>query len=220
MIGPLYRCLKPNVASRAMATKPLLRGHFHQAAFFVTLGACIMLIFKSKNVWPVVIYSAGVLTLFGVSALYHRPTWNPQQRLVWRRLDHAAIYLMIAGSFTPVCMIAMTDGTRPLLIVWMAAVLGIIQSVFWINAPKWLASILYVTMGLLILPYLQQLADSLGPDKLALLISGGVVYVLGAVAYATKWPKLWPTVFGYHEVFHLLVIVAAVLHFIMIEGLV
>jgi len=207
-----------------MTTKPLLRGHFHQAAFFVTLGATLMLIFKSAShghILPILIYSIGVLTMFGVSALYHRPVWSPQKRQLMRRLDHAAIYIMIAGSFTPICLLAMTKeaGQNLLFWIWLTAIIGISQSIFWARAPKWLSAILYIAMGWFIVPYLSVLSDSLGQTHLILLIIGGLTYTVGAVIYATKKPKLWPSVFGYHEFFHILVIIGAIFHFIIIDSL-
>jgi len=204
--------------------KPVLRGHFHQAAFFFAMGACAMLIAQSKNsreVLATVIYSLGVVGLFGISALYHRPTWTPRPRAWMKRLDHAAIFVMIAGTGTPLSMLAMQEGSgnKLLTIFWAAAFVGIIQSVFWVNAPKLLSAILYVIMGWLAVPYLPELQDALGTTSIVLLLVGGVIYTLGALVYAFKWPNPWPRVFGYHEIFHIMVIVAAVFHFIVIASL-
>lgn len=204
--------------------KPLLRGHFHQAAFFFALGACAMLIAQSHNAREaiaMVIYSLSVVTLFGISALYHRPQWSPGPRAWMRRLDHAAIFIMIAGTGTPLCLLALQEpaGTNLLTIIWTAALIGIIQSVFWVNAPKWLAAILYVVMGWLAFPYLPELNAALGTTNVVLILVGGVIYTLGALVYAFKKPNPWPKVFGYHEIFHLMVIIAAVFHFLVIASL-
>jgi hemolysin III len=204
--------------------KPALRGHFHQAAFFFALGACAMLVAGSHGFRPsvaMVIYSLGVVGLFGISALYHRPQWSPGPRVWMRRLDHAAIFVMIAGTATPLCLLAMTaeSGQKLLTIVWIAALIGVTQSLFWVTAPKALATILYVFMGWLSLPYLPELQVSLGTTRIALLLIGGIIYTLGALVYAFKKPNPWPHFFGYHEIFHLMVVIAAVFHFLVIASL-
>jgi channel protein, hemolysin III family len=204
--------------------KPLLRGHFHQAAFFFAMGACAMLISQSHNAREavaMVVYSLGLVTLFGISALYHRPTWSPGPRAWMRRLDHAAIFVMIAGTGTPLSLLAISEesGNKLLMIFWGAAIIGIIQSVVWVNAPKLLSAILYVLMGWLAVPYLPEIQAALGTGSIVLLLAGGVIYTLGALVYAFKTPNPWPAVFGYHEIFHLMVIIAAVLHFLVIAGL-
>ena len=206
-------------------TKPLLRGHSHQAAFFVALGACGMLLFHShgiKNIISTLIYSISLCGLFGISAIYHRPMWQPQQRLWMKRLDHAAIYMLIAGTSTPFCLLALTKSTGIFLleIVWGAALFGIFQSLVWTQAPKWISAILYVTMGCLILPFLPDLKQSLSMSDLLFILGGGLVYVVGAVIYALKWPNPNPKIFGYHEIFHLLVIVGALAHFMAVASLI
>lgn len=207
------------------SSKPVLRGYFHQEAFFVTLGACSLLIAKSSS--PIttlasVIYSASLLLLFGISAIYHRPNWKPLQRAILKRLDHAAIFVLIAGTFTPISLFALskTSSDQLLILIWSVTVIGILQSIFWVKAPKYLTAIFYVGMGWLIFPYLGELKKALGtPDQL-LIIAGGIFYTAGALFYAAKKPKLFPTVFGYHELFHILTIVAAALHFVVIYKLI
>lgn len=205
--------------------KPLLRGHFHQAAFFTFLGACLFLIIKAQggeSLLSSVIYSLGLLTLFGVSALYHRLNWQPQARAILKRLDHSAIYLMIASSFTPICLLALpeTSGHKMLAIIWSVAAFGVLQSLFWLKAPKWINAILYVITGWLIMPYFSELKVAMGTREIILLVSGGVTYTIGAICYGTQRPNLWPRVFGYHELFHVLVVIAAALHFMVIYPLV
>ena len=139
--------------------KPLLRGHFHQAMFFISLGGCALLVLKTDSPHEFIstlIYTFGVLTMFGVSALYHRITWKPSARLLMKRFDHAAIYLMIAGTFTPISILALPESsaTRLLISIWAVAVLGILQSIFFVNLPKWMSSILYLFAGYMILPYI------------------------------------------------------------------
>ena len=205
-----------------MSTKPYLRGHFHQAAFFMAIGACLMLIVKaddSRAVLACLIYSLSLIALLGTSALYHRITWQPHARSLMKRLDHSAIYLLIAGTFTPICLLALSEGSgqKLLLTIWSVAILGIIQSIFFVGAPKWLSAILYLIAGYMIMPYLPELK---GPVNLALLIGGGIIYTIGALTYALKKPDFRPEFFGYHEVFHLLVVIAAICHFAMIYQIV
>lgn len=205
--------------------KPLLRGHFHQEAFFFALGACILLLAlsaKSGTVLATAIYSLSLCGMFGISALYHRPQWNPNARMWMRRLDHSAIFLLIAGTGTPLCLIAIPQngGAELLKIIWFAGALGVVQSLFWVNAPKWLAAVLYLFMGWLAVPYLPELSRALGPFGVGMILAGGIVYSIGALVYALKKPNPLPKYFGYHEIFHLLVIFAAALHFYVIAGLV
>lgn len=205
--------------------KPLLRGYFHQEAFFVAIGACGMLIAKAATSISLVaslVYSFGLLTLLGTSALYHRQNWEPKMRSIMKRLDHSAIFILIAGTFTPVCLLALSpeQGYHLLLVVWSFAFVGIIQSLFWVHAPKWLTAPFYVLVGWLALPYLKELQASLGLNTLLILGVGGVVYTLGAVCYAFKFPNIKPSVFGYHELFHVITIVGAVLHFTVVYQLI
>lgn len=204
--------------------KPFLRGHFHQAAFFMALGACTLLVIKSFETlafWATLIYSLSLVSLLGISALYHRINWGPRIRMVMRRLDHAAIYFLIAGTMTPICLLTLpqTSGRNLLIIGWIVAVAGMLLSTVFTHTPKWLNALLYIIAGLMVVPFLPEMAANLGPVNLGLIISGGVVYVLGALAYALKKPDFYPHVFGYHEVFHILVIVGAALHFTVIYSL-
>ena len=208
-----------------MLTKPLLRGHFHQGAFFVAVGACLMLVFKAQESLErlsSVIYSLSLILLLGISALYHRINWNSQARKWMKRLDHSAIYILIAGTFTPICLLALSasSGTKLLITIWSIALLGILQSLFYVSAPKWLSAILYVVAGYMILPYTSELKKSVGNLNLYLLVGGGIAYTVGALTYALKKPNFFPSVFGYHEVFHILVIIGAVFHFMVIYSLV
>lgn len=168
------------------------------------------------------IYSFGLLFLLGTSAIYHRLHWQPKSRALVRRIDHSAIFILIAGTFTPICLLALPEksGWPLFVVVWMAALIGILQSIFWIKAPKIISAILYVVMGWLAFPYLGELNGVLGLTSLSLLVSGGSVFTLGAVFYALKKPKLWPKIFGYHELFHLFTIIGAALHFIVIYQLI
>ena len=205
--------------------KPALRGHFHQAMFFVVLGAGVPLVYNSQGLSTRVsmsVYVVCALLTFGVSALYHRITWSAEARAIWRKLDHAGIYLMIAGTFTPVAMLGLSAASARncLMTIWVIALAGIIQSIFFVNIPKIFSALIYLVAGYLIVPYMGELQQTLGSGNVWLLVAGGVTYTLGALCYALKRPVLDPRYFGYHEVFHVLVNAGAILHFFVINDLV
>jgi hemolysin III len=156
--------------------------------------------------------------MYGFSALYHRPTWTPYARQWMRRLDHAGIFLMIAGCYTPIALYALgpVDGATLLKQVWLACGLGILQAVFWVQAPRALAVAIYITIACLGVPYLPGLTTGLGTFGITLLLGGAGLYIVGAVIYAMRRPDPLPTVFGYHEIYHVLVIAASVCHFTII----
>lgn len=205
--------------------KPRLRGHIHQEAFFIALGACPFLLLNSSQpraLLASVIYSLALLLLFGTSALYHRRHWPPQPRALMKRIDHSAFFVFIAGTFTPICLLALPEqhGQRLLTAVWLTATLGIVQALWWNTAPKWLKAFFYVVLGWFAMPYLGELNVSLGTRNLLILATGGAIYTLGAVFYAIKKPRLAPATFGYHEFFHVLTIIGASLHFFVVYQLV
>lgn len=204
--------------------KPKLRGWIHQESFFVALGACVLLIVESKNAVSLLaglIFTFGLLFNFGVSALYHRIDWQPNIRALLRRLDHSAIFVLIAGTFTPVCLLGLSQksGVAMLTMIWIVAILGIMMSIIWVQAPKWLAGLIYVGMGWSILPSIPELAQSLGHQGVLLLALGGIAYTIGAVFYVAKWPNLKPGIFGYHELFHVMTVLGAGLHFVAVYKL-
>lgn len=203
--------------------KPFLRGHLHQAAFFMALGACTLLILKSQPLAKnaTIIYSFSLISLLGISALYHRINWNPKTRMIMRRLDHAAIYLLIAGTMTPICLLAMAQkqGKNLLIIAWIVSSIGILLSLLFPKKPKWLNATLCISAGFVIVPYLTDLAHALGNLNLSFILAGGLAYITGAVIYALKKPNFFPKVFGYHEIFHFLVVIGASSHFVVIFSL-
>ncbi len=203
--------------SETAPPKPLLRGVLHQVACFVALVAGALLVARVSSEGMrdgALVYMVCLTTLFGVSGAYHVPTWTPRARQWMRRLDHAAIFLLIAGTYTPLSMaLSQQDGATLRRVVWGGAIAGVVQSVLWVTAPKPLIAVIYVILGWSILPYVGKMHGAVGPWPLALILVGGVVYSLGALVYARKRPDPMPRVFGYHEVFHTLVIVAAMLHF-------
>ena len=205
--------------------KPLLRGYFHEWMFFISIGACIPLISKSTNpneLIATIIYSIGIFMMFGFSALYHRINWRPKVLKVMRRLDHSSIFIMIAGSFTPICLLVLPDrlGLQLLLIIWIIAGIGIIQTVLFTNTPRMVRAGIYLIAGYMAIPYLSVLSSVMGFTNYALTVAGGTIYSVGAIGYGLKFPDFSPKYFGYHEFFHILVSVAAILHFIVIYSIV
>ncbi len=209
----------------AQQKKPALRGYFHQEAFFFFLGAGCLLLAKASSSTAFLaagIYVLGLLLLFGISAIYHRPHWEPARRKLLKRFDHSAIFVVIAGTFTPICLLALAEqtGNQLLRIIWTVAFIGIMQSIFWVKAPKYVTAIFYVVMGWLAVPYFTEFKTALGMDQFYLIVCGGAVYTAGAIFYALKKPIFNPAIFGYHELFHLFTIVGAGLHFLVIYRLI
>ena len=204
--------------------KPLLRGHLHQAMFFITLGAGITLFGVSQDEIAKIavgIYLVCALIMFGISSLYHRINWTPERRLLWKKLDHAGIYLMIAGTFTPIALLALSapSNSKLLITIWSVAFVGILQSIFFVNLPKMVSALIYLIAGYLILPYLSELKLSIGMGNIVLILAGGIAYSIGAIAYGLKKPVLARDIFGYHEFFHFFVNLGAALHFIVVCSL-
>jgi len=211
----------PRRAARAAPLPiPLLRGVSHQIAAFISFIAGTALVLAARTPrgrWAALVYGASLCTLFSVSAVYHRRrNWSRRARRIVRRLDHSAIYLLIAGTYTPIAaLVGGTRGTTLLAIVWSAAVLGILKVNLWTRAPKKVGVALYVLVGWTAAPAFPALAARLGAGPILLFLAGGLAYTVGAVVYATRRPNPYPRVFGYHEVFHALVVAAATGHFLV-----
>jgi hemolysin III len=206
---------------RARPVKPKLRGVSHQYAFFVSLGCGLVLILAASDGrarLAASIYAAAVSALLGTSALYHRVTWRPEARRWMRRLDHSMIFVLIAGTYTPVALLALKGSLASaiLIVLWAGALAGVMFKLLWIDAPKWLLAAIYVALGLVSGAVFGELPAAIGWLGVAGLASGGLLYVAGAIVYASGRPNPWPKVFGYHEVFHALVIVAAGLQYAVI----
>jgi hemolysin III len=202
--------------------KPRLRGVFHQYAFFVSLASGTLLVLLTTTTrasLAAAIYAASVSALFGVSALYHRVTWTTPARRRMRRLDHSMIFLLIAGTYTPVGVLVL-DGplaTVVLAVVWGGALAGIALEFAWTGAPRWLGGTVYLVLGWVAVVAMPQLFARLGMAGGLLIVAGGLLYSAGAAVYALRRPDPAPAVFGYHEVFHLLVIAAVATHFLAIS---
>jgi hemolysin III len=201
--------------------KPSLRGVSHQYAFFVSLGCGVALILAASDGrarLAASIYAVAVSALFGTSALYHRLTWRPNARRWMRRLDHSMIFVLIAGTYTPVALLALKGSlaTTILLLLWAGALGGAVFKLLWIDGPKWVFAAVYVALGLVSAAVFGELPAAIGWLGVAGLALGGLLYVVGAVVYASERPNPWPKVFGYHEIFHALVIAAAALQYAVI----
>jgi len=197
--------------------KPLYRGVSHQYGFFVVLGAAPVLVAFAPTFQASIaaaVYGAGLLAMYACSALFHRTNVSPRATKWLLRLDHSAIFLCIAGSYTPFCLLLKGDGGLLLLsAVWAGAGMGLLRALFWVDAPPWVVVVLYLVVGWAVLPFVPQLWSRLGPAGLLLLFLGGVLYSAGGVVFAARRPDPSPSVFGYHEVFHAFVVVASVCHF-------
>ena len=200
-------------------SKPRLRGVSHQWAFFVSvvIGALLVLFAPDGEArLAAAIYAVSVAGLFGASALYHRVNWSSLGARRWmRRLDHSMIFVLIAGTYTPFALLVL-QGTLAdviLAVVWGGAIGGVILKLAWIDAPKALIAAVYVMLGWVAVAAFPQMLEELGVGGFALVAAGGVLYTIGAVVYARQRPDPAPTVFGYHEIFHALVIAAAALQY-------
>jgi hemolysin III len=201
-----------------MPDRPLLRGRSHQLAFFVAAGAGLVLVAMSRTphvAVPAAVYAVSLAAMFGISAAYHRGDWGPRARALWRRADHATIFLFVAGTYTPICVLAIGGavGMRLLLIVWGGAVVGALQAIAWVRAPRAITALLYLTLGWALIAHWSDARAALATAPRALVLAGGLFYTIGAVVYALRRPDPSPRVFGYHEVFHALVIAASLCHF-------
>jgi hemolysin III len=211
-----------DVARAAVAfVKPRLRGVLHEAAFPVSLlgGAWAILHAPGGSArTSIAIYAATLSTCLGVSALYHRGHWSARTKAWLRRLDHATIFLLIAGTFTPIAVIALSGwlSTATLAVVWGGALVGSLLTTFWTNAPVVVEVGPYLAVGGFGVVILPRLLTNMGPVGVGLLALGGAAYVTGAIIYAFQRPNPWPRTFGFHEIFHSLVLAAALLQWIAI----
>jgi hemolysin III len=210
---------KEATADAIAAIKPKLRGVSHEWAFFISLGfgaALVILADSPRATLAVAIYAVSLSALLGTSALYHRVNWSrPHVRQWMRRLDHSMIFFLIAGTYTPFALLVL-DGTLAnaiLAVVWIGAVAGAIVEMIWIDHPKWASALIYLSLGWVAVATFPELWSSMGAVGALLVAVGGLLYTAGAVVYAIQRPNPNPAVFGYHEVFHLLVIAAAIAHF-------
>ena len=190
-------------------------------AFFVSLGAGAALVLAASGTTAVIamsVYAFSLSAMLGTSALYHRVTWTPEVRQWMRRLDHTMIFVFIAGTYTPFALLVMhgTLANVVLIVVWVTALGGLILNLVWIDAPYWVSAVIYLSTGWVAVVSLPQLWNEIGPAGVGLIALGGILYSAGAVVYARRKPDPRPQVFGYHEIFHVLVIAAAAVQYVAV----
>jgi hemolysin III len=217
---PLYLPLSETVPADALEKKPSWRGWIHTGVLPIVVAGGIILIFLAHGAIPKVaasIFFASSFLLFGNSALYHRFNWSPKVKITLKRIDHANIFLLIAGSYTPMAMLALPSekGLVLLVAVWIGAVLGISFRIFWINAPRWLYVPLYVLLSWAAMFYVVDFF-SFNAVAMSLILIGGLCYTAGAVVYGIKKPNPFPGHFGFHEIFHALTVIAFICHWVAV----
>ena len=211
--------LVPSAAG--VAVKPVLRGVSHEVAFFVAIALAVLLGLKAQGAAGIsgaIVFGVSVAAMFGTSALYHRRTWSAPARRWMRRMDHAMIYTLIAGTYTPFALLVL-DGSWKIVVlavVWSGAGAAILLKMLWVDAPKWLAAVSALALGWVGVIVAPQLFSGIGITGALLLVTGGVAYTVGGIVYARRRPDPFPTIFGYHEVFHALVIAAVALQYAVV----
>jgi len=188
-----------SIASGILIIKASVYGDIWQVASFAVFGLCMIL-------------------MFGSSAIYHLAQGSEEKILKLKRIDHMAIFGMIAGTYTPMCLVPLREsfGWTLLMVVWSLAIAGILLKIFWIGAPRWLSTIIYLAMGWACVFGLSTMKAVMPEVSFDWLVYGGIAYTLGAVIYATKWPDPWPEAFGFHEIWHIFVMAGAFSHFIAV----
>lgn len=227
---PTSSTLPPLAATPATASRPprrerpRLRGVSHQLAAMASVPAAALLVLRAREGAGTVgaaVYGASLVGLFTVSAIYHRMYWPLSIRRIVSRIDHSAIFLLIAGTYTPLGLLLGPGlGHWLLALVWVGAGAGIVVVVWLTGTPKPVRASLYVLLGWFVLPVVPTLRAALGDGALVLLFAGGIFYTVGAAIYALRRPDPIPDVFGFHEVFHMLVIAAATCHFVLVDAVV
>ncbi len=205
----------------AALRRPALRGVFHLGAAVAAVAGTVPLLLIADTARAYVgaaVFAASLILLYSTSAGYHRITWTPRLRGIAKRLDHAMIFVLIAGTYTPFCLLVASDawGISLLSVVWGIAGAGVLLKLAWPGAPRWLSVLFYALLGWLALVAAAELIAWLPGGPLALLVLGGVLYTLGGVVYAVRRPDPFPRVLGYHEVFHLLVITGSAVHYSLV----
>ena len=211
-----------NESANPPIAKPRLRGWLHAGMFPVAVVGGIVLVVlagtRNERISVAIFGLTGAL-LFGTSALFHRGLWSPRTYRLLRRMDHSNIFLIIAGTYTPFAVLALpTSKARVLLwMVWLGALAGVAFRVFWVGAPRWLYTPVYVALGWVAVFYLPDLLTGAGSAAVILIVIGGALYSVGALVYGTKRPNPYPGWFGFHEVFHALTIAAFTIHYVAVS---
>jgi hemolysin III len=205
--------------------KPRLRGVVHQYSFFAAVAAGIVLVVLADGATATAaawVYAAALAAMLGASALYHRFPWRTAAARLWaRRVDHAMIFVFIAGTYTPFALLVLDGGLRAAVVatVWGGAALGLLLKLVWVEGPRWVSAVAYLALGWVGVAAVPQVFAA-GVSMGVLLAVGGALYTVGAVTYASTWPNPFPATFGFHEVFHVLVVAAAVIQFVAVSLLV
>lgn len=213
---PQLPLLDAAAVDAATEVKPTWRGWIHAGTFPVAVIAGVVLIVVAEGAaakWASAVFMLTSLLLFGNSALYHRIDWRPKVKVLLKRIDHANILLLIAGTYTPLAVLALPPekGVLLLCLVWGGTLVGILFRVFWINAPRWLYVALYLLLGWAAVMYIVDLMNA-NFAMMVLVIVGGLLYTGGAIVYALKKPNPWPGHFGFHEIFHVCTVLAFLCH--------
>jgi hemolysin III len=208
--------LLDDTIARPEESKPTWRGWIHAVTFPLAIVGGIILVSLAQGApakWSTAVFALSSVLLFGISALYHRLNWSPRSKVLLKRMDHANIFLLIAGSYTPVAVLALppAKGSLLLALVWGGAAVGIIFRMFWLHAPRWLYVFLYIAMGWAAVMYLFDIFR-VNPATMTLIIVGGLFYTGGAIVYALKRPNPFPGQFGFHEIFHVCTVLAFLCH--------
>ncbi|MEZ0447960.1 PAQR family membrane homeostasis protein TrhA [Cellulomonas sp. ICMP 17802] len=204
------------------SVKPHLRGWIHAGVSPFVLVASIVLVVLSPTPeakWSTAVFGVTAVMLFGTSAFYHRGHWSPTTAAVLRRLDHTNIFLIIAGTYTPLAVLLLPATTARvlLIVVWSGALIGLLARIFWLGAPRWVYVPVYVALGWVAVWFFPAFYRAGGTAIVALIAVGGLAYTLGAVVYGTKWPNPSPRWFGFHEIFHALTVVGFTCHYIAVS---
>jgi len=221
-VGDAVEAVGDRVGHVAATLKPKLRGWIHAGISPFVLAAGIVLVALSPTTamrWANVVFAISAVLLFGTSAVYHRGTWSPRVAGVLRRMDHTNIFLIIAGTYTPLAVILLEARTARLLlvIVWSGALVGLLMRVFWLAAPRWLYVPIYVALGWVAVAFLPQFTRAGGLGLLWLITAGGLAYTFGAVVYGLKRPNPFPRWFGFHEIFHVLTVAGYACHYVAVS---
>ena len=203
--------------------RPRLRGVFHLWAFVAAVAAGLVLVLLADGTQATFsswVYAVALAAMFGASALYHRFPWKSAARRIWaRRLDHSMIFVFIAGTYTPFALLRFEGAIKwlVLVLVWSGAMFGLVLELVWIDSPRWLSAIAYLAVGWVGILAIPQMFTAVGIAGAVLLLVGGGLYTLGALIYAIQWPNPFPRTLGFHEIFHLLVVAAAVTQFVAVS---
>jgi hemolysin III len=198
--------------------RPKYRGVSHRIAFHCAIVAGAILVWAARDAqtrFPCIVYATFLSAMFGVSATLHRADWSPRTYSWLRRADHSTIFVCIAGTYTPFALLGLggTSGTKLCLLAWTVCSIGVLRAMLWPHAPRAITSTCYVAAGWFSVAFIPELRAALDPVTFALIFGGGAIFTIGAVIYLLKWPDPIPAVFGYHEVFHIVIILGCTTHF-------